>query len=279
MILFLQMKMKKMKKQHPKSPDYTRDDPRVSSAVAPTLLASVGILILMTSALVGCGRPSSQPESRTVAESSAQRVGLSIEESEQEAEIEAQIQAGLSLMRRGDLAGALLLFQSLLANYPHRSDLLLHIASIQEAQGQILQAEANYNSAIALNPTEPDAYVQRGQLLWEQRDPFRAQADFDYALRLDPQQPEVLQQRGRLHLEQANYEAALSDFEAAIQLDPRAADPHLGKADTLEALDRDQEAGDSLSDYLSLSRGHISDRERGEIFYRLVDIRREAPAN
>ena len=264
-----------MKQQLPKLTNCQRVRPDMPQSLS----ASIGILVLVATTLVGCGRPSAQPESRTVAESSSQRVAISEGDSEQEAEIEAQIQAGLSLRRRGDLAAALQLFQSLLADYPHRSDLLLHIGAIQAEQGQILQAEANYNSAIALNPTQPDAYVQRAQLLWEQRDPFRAQADFDYALRLDPQQPEVLQQRGRLHLEQANYEAALSDFEAAIQLDPRAADPHLGKADTLEALDRDQEAGDSLSDYLSLSRGHISDRERGEIFYRLVDIRREAPAN
>jgi tetratricopeptide (TPR) repeat protein len=67
-----------------------------------------------------------------------------------------------------------------------------------------------------------ETYFNRGMVHYEQGDLVQAIADFDQAIALDPQFAGYYL-RGRTHNELGNYVLAIADFDQAIALDPQSA--------------------------------------------------------
>lgn len=136
-------------------------------------------------------------------------------------------------------------------------------------QGNYTEAIASFDSAIQLNPREPDYFVHRGLARQDNGDAEGAESDYRMALRLDPghsiayhnlsvllkaqggmESRELLDkaiennphlsypyiERGYHLLEQADYAGALRDYNKALQLDPASPENWLNRGLAKEKL-------------------------------------------
>ena len=81
-------------------------------------------------------------------------------------------------------------------------------------------AIANYDRAIALEPSDADAYHNRGIAKDAQGDYAGAIADFDRAIALDPDDADSYHNRGVAKAEQGDYAGAIADYDRVVALDP-----------------------------------------------------------
>jgi tetratricopeptide (TPR) repeat protein len=73
-----------------------------------------------------------------------------------------------------------------------------------------------------------DAYVERGAFL-DTKDPLRAIADYDKAIALDPTSVNAYNHRAIVYLKQDNYDRAIADRAKAIELNPQLAASYAGR--------------------------------------------------
>jgi tetratricopeptide (TPR) repeat protein len=100
-------------------------------------------------------------------------------------------------------------------------------ASAYEGLGQAYQrlgqpsaAIEAYNQAIAIDGTDPNAFVGRGDVLADSDLFDEAVADYDKAIGLDPSHSRAFVGRGVVLYLRGRDEAAIADFDRAIALDP-----------------------------------------------------------
>jgi tetratricopeptide (TPR) repeat protein len=84
------------------------------------------------------------------------------------------------------------------ASDPTAAMLHLSAGARLHVEGRLEDAVAEYDQAIGLDPSNPDAFYNRGLAREEIGESRRALRDFDAALRLKPKQPEALYHRGNV---------------------------------------------------------------------------------
>ena len=77
---------------------------------------------------------------------------------------------------------------------------------------------------IGENPTDADAYYQRGVVYGQLVEPLAAIRDFDQVVRLDPDNAEAYYNRGLAYVHLKEQMPAVEDFTHAIRLNPNHAD-------------------------------------------------------
>ena len=92
-----------------------------------------------------------------------------------------------------------------------RAGTLNDLADAYILSGDNKSARTSLDAAIAIQPTA-DAYTTRARSLREAKDAKSAQADIDRALALDPKNAEALLERGRLRMGSGNTQGARDDF-------------------------------------------------------------------
>ena len=94
------------------------------------------------------------------------------------------------------------------------------IAQAYHRLGRNDEAIDEYNKAIAILGTDPNAYIGRGdaRVALEQTD--QALADYNEAVRLGPGFSRAFSSRGMLLADLGQEDGALADYDRAIQLDP-----------------------------------------------------------
>ncbi len=85
---------------------------------------------------------------------------------------------GLTLMAKGDYAGALDYFRRALVLTPQYPFLFINFAIAENAIGQTAQAEAHFQEAVRLAPGLPDAYTFYGRFLLAQESRSRSRVAF-----------------------------------------------------------------------------------------------------
>jgi tetratricopeptide (TPR) repeat protein len=86
-------------------------------------------------------------------------------------------------------------------------------------KGDIDKAMADFNKAVALDPTYATAFVDRGTAYDNKGDHEHAIADFDAAIKLDPKSPEALTGRCAARAEAGNdLQQALADCEQSLAI-------------------------------------------------------------
>jgi tetratricopeptide (TPR) repeat protein len=86
--------------------------------------------------------------------------------------------------------------------------------------GQLDRAVEDYNTAIALRPTEYIAYNNRGVVFYEAGQFDRAIQDFNASILLKPSNADTYTNRGRVFKDMGQRERAIEDFDKAITLNP-----------------------------------------------------------
>lgn len=88
-------------------------------------------------------------------------------------------------------------------------------------QGDIMQALAAVNAAIAHEPDYAPSYLRRGELWWTGNNFAKARDDYSQAMALGlDRSPYALTQRGDANAAAGDYPQAIADYERALTLNP-----------------------------------------------------------
>ena len=94
-------------------------------------------------------------------------------------------------------------------------------AVVEQKNGDLAKALADFNRAIELNPTFTKAYVGRGDIKSDKEDDDGAIADFTRAVELDPKYSMAFAYRANSKVSKKDTEGAMADANRAIELDPK----------------------------------------------------------
>lgn len=96
----------------------------------------------------------------------------------------------------------------------------------KEAVSPPVDPLAELNKAIAQNPRNRNAYVDRGWARGERGDSKGAEQDFTRAIELDPKIAETYLDRGKARAVLGDAAGAIADFDQVIQLEPKNAEAY-----------------------------------------------------
>jgi tetratricopeptide (TPR) repeat protein len=139
-----------------------------------------------------------------------QLYGITIEEAYSVAEL------GYTLMEQGRLKEAQTVFQGLVISNPYDAYFHTALGSIYQRQGVIDGAIEEYSISLGLDPSNVEAYVNRGELLIQTGYFEQAAKDFKAAMELDPDghNPSVNRARALASVTAAALGAVLSQQKA-----------------------------------------------------------------
>ena len=118
---------------------------------------------------------------------------------------------------------------------------------------QLSSAAADFEKALALDPTSPQAHNGLACVLLLRGELAAALAASDEAIRLDVDYAKGYAVRGRVRFQQGDRRRALDDFDKAIELDSTLPQAYHGRAECLCSMQRFEEAIADLSQVLVTS--------------------------
>jgi tetratricopeptide (TPR) repeat protein len=95
-------------------------------------------------------------------------------------------------------------------------------------------AQADYDQATRLDPSNIYAFDGRGLVFANQKLYDRAISEFDQAIKLSPKNPIPLTYRGNAYREKGRLDRALQDYNAAIEINPKWTNAYFGRALTFQ---------------------------------------------
>jgi len=120
-------------------------------------------------------------------------------------------------------------------------------------QGKLMEAIAEYNEAIRLDPSLSGAYNNRG-LIYARLGQFQsAIQDFDEAIRLDPLDALVYYNRGAAYYHLDQFQSAIQDLEETIRLNPQDAEAYYYRGLSYASLDQFQSAIQDCNEAIRLN--------------------------
>lgn len=153
------------------------------------------------------------------------------------------------LILRGRMYGSHSLPVEALADYdsaiildPGNVAALTERGLLRDKLGQHTEALADLDRAISLDPANVFALKQRGHIRFGLSRRSEALADFDRVISLDPSYAGGYVGRGIVRTDEEHYELALADFDRAVELQPDNPGALGGRADALRLLGRYPEA-------------------------------------
>ncbi len=164
----------------------------------------------------------------------------------------AALEQGRERHRRGDLAGAIALYQLVLRDAPGDA-VAWHLKGVAEHQAGTLDAAlASAAQAIAHGGREPSYLLLEGGVLHDRGALGEAEARFDEAARAAPRWAMPLVELARVRMDAGRADEALTALQAAV-----AAEPGYGRAwatagNCLAMLDRHDQAERALGEALRL---------------------------
>ncbi len=142
-------------------------------------------------------------------------------------------------------------------------------AAADYMKGELDDALAGFNAAIALNPASALAYYNRGNVYYAKGDYIAAVRDFTEALRISPGLPYANMNRGNALSNLGRLDEALKDLDEAVRLQPEVSDSYFNRAIVHV---RRRELEQALSDYETAIGRDAEDQEAAAARQRLVDL-------
>ena len=103
-----------------------------------------------------------------------------------------------------------------------------------------------YDAALRLNPSNVDAYINRGNVKDDLGQYEAALFDYDAALRLNPSNADAYNNRGLAKSRRGQHDVAIADYDAALRLNPAYADAYNSRGVSKDKIGRSDEA---IADY------------------------------
>ncbi len=142
-------------------------------------------------------------------------------------------------------------------------------AAADYMKGELDDALAGFNAAIALNPASALAYYNRGNVYYAKGDYSAAIHDFTEALRISPGLPYANMNRGNALSNLGRLDEALRDLDEAVRLQPEVSDSYFNRAIVHV---RRRELEQALADYEAAIGRDAEDQEAASARQRLVDL-------
>eukprot|EP00656_Telonema_subtile_P051861 TRINITY_DN707_c0_g1_i1.p1 TRINITY_DN707_c0_g1~~TRINITY_DN707_c0_g1_i1.p1 ORF type:complete len:699 (+),score=142.19 TRINITY_DN707_c0_g1_i1:88-2184(+) len=144
------------------------------------------------------------------------------------------IRRGIALKDKGDLDGALAVYDRALEMDPHYHHAHIGRGNALQVKGDLEGALTSYDKALKIEPNSHHAHVGRGNALQVQCEWDEALAAYDKALRIDSRSPHAHNGRGNVLQDQGNLEEALAAYDKALELDPSSYHAHNGRGNVLQ---------------------------------------------
>jgi tetratricopeptide (TPR) repeat protein len=125
-------------------------------------------------------------------------------------------------MRQGKRAQAMALITEVIKSNPTDAEAYMNRGSVQTSLGEVELAISDFTTAIRLDPNLAPAWYNRGTTLAHVGRYESAIADFTEAMRLQPDFPLAYCNRGLAKTELGRYDEALADYTKAIDQDPNS---------------------------------------------------------
>jgi tetratricopeptide (TPR) repeat protein len=129
-------------------------------------------------------------------------------------------QRGAERQARGHFAGALADFEQAVALDPTSVEARNGRGMSRHLRGDLAGAIADYDEVVRLSPSYPQAFNNRGLARQALGDLARAVADYDAALALNPRYAEALSNRGLARQALGDLDGAVADYDAALAFTP-----------------------------------------------------------
>jgi tetratricopeptide (TPR) repeat protein len=155
--------------------------------------------------------------------------------------------------RAGQLAQAEVLCQQIISVDRNYFDALYVLAVVQAGLGKNVEALANYDGALVLQPRHAEALSNRGNALKALKRFDEALDSFDRALAAQPDYPAALSNRGAVLFEIARYEEALATYDRSLAIRPDQVVALYNRGGALQKLGRFEEALSSYDRALAIS--------------------------
>ncbi len=148
--------------------------------------------------------------------------------------VDFYFRAGFEMMKDGNAAAAILLFQTTLQHDPNHPETLNSLGGAQLSLGDVESARTNLERAVALRPQYPEALNNLGSLAARSGRLDEAIDRFNRAVHLRPSYGSALHNLARAHFVRAQQNAqanraveAIQDYRRAIELRPLWVEPRV----------------------------------------------------
>ena len=169
------------------------------------------------------------------------------EASRRETPIEERFAAATQLHNSGDYAGAVALYEGIIADYPERPDPYLRLGHTLRYWGKHDEAETAFLAAIQRAPENAWAWTDLGKLYRNMGRYEDAERTFFKSIELDPSREDTYSYGlGYLYLEMRRFEEAEAMFRKALELDPKSDMALSGLADTYREMGRYAESEEAF---------------------------------
>ena len=117
-----------------------------------------------------------------------------------------------------------------------------------DESGQVDRAIADFDRAIAINPSYSDAYYNRGTVFYKTGLFKAAMDDFDRTIALDPEYYKAYNNRGAVYYTMEEFDRAIADYDRAIVLNPSYFQAYYNRGLAFNKVGRFDEATKDLNE-------------------------------
>src|SRR5215472_512837 len=158
----------------------------------------------------------------------------------------------VELHKKGDLAGAITEYRTVLRLNPNDAEAHIHLGSALNVAGDPDGAITEYRTVLRLNPNHVEAHHNLGLALHDKGDLAGALTEYRTVLRLNPNEVEAHYNLGLALNATGHLYGALTEYRTVLRLNPNEVEAHYNLGNALKALGRQADAREEFTKALGL---------------------------